>query len=82
MSQNQLPNTQTTSSRWSKLLSSGVLIAEAAIATIVLSVFVSSSPKLFTTQPPMPTVTASEKTNSSQNHIALMRLSFGLESKH
>lgn len=37
-----------------KLFSSSILVVEAAIATLVLSVFVSSSPKLFTTQAPAP----------------------------
>uniref|UniRef100_A0A832M358 Uncharacterized protein n=1 Tax=Oscillatoriales cyanobacterium SpSt-402 TaxID=2282168 RepID=A0A832M358_9CYAN len=82
MSQNQLLNTQTTRSTWSKFLSSGILIAEAAIATTVLSVFVSSSPKLFTTQPPAPTATASEKASPTQSHLAFMRLSLGREHKH
>ncbi|MBF2029878.1 MAG: hypothetical protein IGS48_24515 [Oscillatoriales cyanobacterium C42_A2020_001] len=77
MSQNQLHNAQTPKSGWSKLLSSGILIAEAAIATVVLSVFVSSSPKLFTTRLPASPASANTQLNPPQNHAAFMQLSPG-----
>lgn len=82
MSQNQLPNAQTTKSGWSKLIPSGILIAEAAIATIVLSVFVSSSPRLFTTQLTPPPATAKTQPNPPQNQAAFIRLPLGADQTH
>lgn len=50
MSQNL--SSQQVKTSWKKLLSVGILISEAAIATLVLSTFVSSGTKLSVTQTP------------------------------
>jgi hypothetical protein len=41
-------NSQLAPVGWSRLASAGVLVAEAAIATVALSIFASASPQLFT----------------------------------
>ncbi len=50
-------------------LSAGVLILEAAIATLVVSVFATSSPALFTARLTPPRATAAQPMQSPQNQI-------------
>jgi hypothetical protein len=61
MSHQPLPET--------KALSSGVLMLEAAIATIVLSFFAASSPQLFTARSATPSATAVKAIHTPQNQL-------------
>lgn len=57
-------------------LSAGVLILEAAIATLVVSVFATSSPALFTARLTPPRETATQPMPSPQNQILSLQSSF------
>lgn len=59
-----------------KAWSSGVLVVEAAIATLVLSVFASSTPQLFTAQPSAPRATAAKTMHSPHNQLPAIHWSW------
>lgn len=74
MSHQPLPKAQSIQSQGTKALSSGVLILEAAIATIVLSLFAASSPQLFTAQPATPRATTAKAIHMPQNQLLAIHL--------
>jgi hypothetical protein len=75
MSHNALPATQNNQSSQPGLVSSGILILEAAIATLVLSVFAATTPSLLTTHLPTAQPTAAKDTPSLQKQLLSVHLS-------
>jgi hypothetical protein len=65
-------DSRVTRSVWSQFSGAGVLVAEAAIATIVFSVFASASPHVFGARPASARpATAHQASVSSQNKSAI-----------
>ncbi len=74
MSKNSRFPAQATQSKPTKSFSSTILIAEAAIATLVLSVFVSSSPKLISTHAPESRLNTAINSNGPKPQLFTVQL--------
>ncbi|MDX2232402.1 MAG: hypothetical protein NW220_22420 [Leptolyngbyaceae cyanobacterium bins.349] len=74
MSHKSLPATETIQSGPTKLIASGVLVLEAAIATLVLSTFAGTSLPLYSMQVQTIRPTAVRPLTSPQNQLLSVRL--------
>jgi len=81
MSHQPLPKNQLIKPHGTKVISTGILIVEAAIATLVFGVFAASSPKLLTSQPVAPRAAAAQPVLSPQNQMLSNHWPLNLNSK-